>query len=567
MLRGTRRLTRGALHRCRARGVSGLAPLLALALLVIPAHAAEPDAAEPTAQTDPVQLAAKTDPAQPAGLALETALREALRLNPNISLQREQVFANRGFEMQALGRFDPLISGSVRRDRDLRPLRADETNALAPLALADPPIGIPEAQISNTMGYTVGVDRNLQSGPTVGVSVESTTLFDNLSGFSRIPAQTAGRISFTLRVPLLRNAGTEATTANLSAAQAEVAAAQYDLVFTNSQTLLNTALAYWDYLAQLRRLDIAREAEGRSLRLSEETRRLIAADEVPAADIQLVDASASERLANRIAAEQAVAEARRVLANQIGLPPERLAVMPPPADDFPAYRGEPLALDTRIADLLNLAYSRRADLEAARHRERAARRRLDLARSGLKPLVDLTVRVGYNTLVESRATFQSSALEQHRVGPSINATLAMQLPWRNTAAEGVFLTQSSALNASIIRFRSLADVIGNSVLTDSQGLLRSAQQVVQTGETTRLYRTTVANEQTRRRLGLATLIDMINVEDRLTNALIAEIQARQAYANAIAQLRFDLGTIVQERDGQFDVIVRDLLVPAFEGPR
>mgnify|MGYP006179295359 CR=1 FL=1 len=51
----------------------------------------------------------------------------------------------------------------------------------------------------------------------------------SLSGFSRIPAQTAGLISFTLRVPLLRNAGTEATTANLSAAQAEVAAAQYDL--------------------------------------------------------------------------------------------------------------------------------------------------------------------------------------------------------------------------------------------------------------------------------------------------------------------------------------------------
>jgi outer membrane protein TolC len=74
----------------------------------------------------------------------------------------------------------------------------------------------------------------------------------------------------------------------------------------------------------------------------------------------------------------------------------------------------------------------------------------------------------------------------------------------------------------------------------------------------------VENERTRRRLGLVTLIDVINFEDRLTDALAAEVQARQAYANAIAQLRFDLGTIVIERDGQFDVPVEDLFNPTFD---
>ena len=75
------------------------------------------------------------------------------------------------------------------------------------------------------------------------------------------------------------------------------------------------------------------------------------------------------------------------------------------------------------------------------------------------------------------------------------------------------------------------------------------------------------NERTKRRLGLVTLIDVINIEDRLTEALSAEVQARQVYANAIAQLRFDLGTIVLERDGQFDVAVEDLLNPSFASLR
>jgi outer membrane protein len=193
---------------------------------------------------------------------------------------------------------------------------------------------------------------------------------------------------------------------------------------------------------------------------------------------------------------------------------------------------------------------------------------MDASRSGLKPQLDFTVGVGYDTLVESRAPFSlGQVIGNNRVGPSISATLAAQLPWRNSAAEGVFLVQSATLTASVIRVRNLSDVIGANVFTDAQALVRSAQQLAQSIETSRFYRQSVENERTKRRLGLVTLIDVINVEDRLTDALAAEVQARQAYANAIAQLRFDLGTLVLERDGQFDVVVEDLFNPSFEIPR
>ena len=188
--------------------------------------------------------------------------------------------------------------------------------------------------------------------------------------------------------------------------------------------------------------------------------------------------------------------------------------------------------------------------------------------SGLKPQVDFIVGLGYDTLVESRAPFSLGQIAgTNRVGPSINATLAAQLPWRNSSAEGIFLTQSALLSASLIRVRNLSDVIGNNIHTDAQALVRSAQALTQSVETTRYYRQSVENERTKRRLGLVTLIDVINVEDRLTDALASEVQARQAYANAIAQLRFDLGTIVLERDGQFDVAVEDLFNPSFNVAR
>lgn len=499
-------------------------------------------------------LAQVTGAAAQVGLTLGDVLREALRLNPNISLQQQQVLVNRGIEMQALGQFDPLISGVVSRNRDPRPLRRDEVAAFGT-----------NTQIANTIGYSLGVQQPLRTGVTVGANVDVSTVSDNVLQSAGVPPQTAGRVSFTVRAPLGRNSGTEATTANLSAAEAELVAARYDLVFTNAQTLLSTTFAYWDYLARLRRLDIARDAETRSLRIADETRRLVAADQLPAAEMQLVLASASDRAGTRVSAEQAVAEARRVLALQIGLPVERLAAMPPPADDFPASTGQPLALDTRIHDLLDIAYTRRADFEAAKHRERAARHRVELARSGLKPQVDLTLGAGYGTLVENRAPFDIfGILGQNRAGPTLFATLAAEIPVRNNAAEGFFLAQSALLSASNIRVKTVVDTIGANVLTDVQALVRSAQQLAQSVETTRYYERTLENEQTKRRLGLATLIDVINVEDRLTNALLVEVQSRQIYANAIAQLRFDLGTIVLERDGQFDVAVEDLLKPSFD---
>jgi outer membrane protein len=242
--------------------------------------------------------------------------------------------------------------------------------------------------------------------------------------------------------------------------------------------------------------------------------------------------------------------------------------MPPPADEFPAYDGRPLEVATQIDRLLALALANRADFEAAKKREYAARRRLDLARSGLKPQLDLSLGVGYGTLTENRVPFAlDQVLTNNRVGPSVFATLAAQVPFRNSAAEGVFLAQSAIVDANLIRVRNLADTIGNTVLTDIQALVNSAQALSQSIETTRHYRLTVDNELTKRRLGLATLIDVINVEDRLTNALLSEVLARQAYANSIAQLRFDLGTIVLQRDGQFDVVVENLFNPRIDFTR
>jgi hypothetical protein len=176
-----------------------------------------------------------------------------------------------------------------------------------------------------------------------------------------------------------------------------------------------------------------------------------------------------------------------------------------------------------------------------------SRRRLDLARSGLKPQLDLSLGVGYGTLDRKPRSVRAPirCFTNNRVGPSVfRHARARRYTVFETARPRAFFSRAvrNRRRQSDPRQKSRGH-IGNTVLTDIQALVNSAQALSQSIETTRHYRLTVDNELIKRRLGLSTLIDVINVEDRLTNALLSEVLARQAYANAIAQLRFDLGTM------------------------
>lgn len=495
--------------------------------------------------------------AQPvaAGISLIDVLRGSLKQNPNTQLQQQQVIASQGAILQAQGQFDPQLSAAITRQRDLRPLRTDEIVNLEAAGIQ----GV-QRQTTDVTTWRAGVEQTLINGVAVGGNVAVSKTDDSSAQQGQLPAQTLGRLNFTLRVPLLRNVGRDVVGAGVFAAEAENKAALYDLVQTNAQTVLNATLAYWDYLAKQRRLSIASSSEQRAGALNEEMNKLIRADQVPRAELELLLASRAEKTIARVQAEQAFVEARRTLARAIGLPADQAIAMPDPADEFPTYQGQALDDDALPSiPLRNAAVRARADLEAGRQREVAARYRLVAARNGLKPQVDFNLNLGYGTLAEGRGPYDlERLLYQGRVGPSFGATLGFQLPYGNSAARGALLVQSATYDASTIRIRELEASIGNNVSVQVEALRRAARQLAEGAEAVKRYAITLINERTKRRLGQSTLIDVITVQDRFDNALAAQVQLQQAYASAIAQLRFELGTLVRQEGESFDVRVEDL---------
>lgn len=474
--------------------------------------------------------------AQDGGLTLPEAIRLALEKNPAILLQQTQSRAAAGTALQANAPFDPVLSASLGAQRDQRPLRADEQTRY--------PAAAPEQTVQGE-NLRLGVDRQLQAGPQIGASYSYNAALDNLQSAQNIPLQATDKLAFSLRLPLQRNTGREAA-AGLNAAQTEARAARLDTEHAVAATVLSVAQGYWDWAARQASLRAARVAEERLARLVRETEKLVQADELPPAELNLVRASLIERGAARIAAEQRQLEARHALGRLLGLNAEQAHRLAPPVQALPEQVGP--APD--LPPLRLHALDERRDLQAARAREQASQARLEAAQSALRPQTDLVLSGYYAGLRENGRIGNGTPLASHQSGPGVAATLVFQLPLGSSAVGGALEVATANLDLARLRRSALEDATSVALEQAHAALLTAATQLRRSSDIVERYRISVRNEETKRQLGSATLIDVLNIEDRLNNALLARLQYQQSYVNALAQLQFEAGRLLLPGDGE-----------------
>jgi outer membrane protein TolC len=482
---------------------------------------------------------AQTQAPDPAtGLAMLDVVRRTLALNTNIHLQQQQIEAAGGRLQQASGQFDTVLGATVSTGVDRTPLsdRDQASNG-----------NVVDKSINETQSVGVNANKQFRSGISIGPSATITRSQNNINSmfFGDAP-QNRNQVNFQITVPLQRGLGVEATGANERAAAIALDATKADLRHTVAQSVFNSVTQYWSYLAAANNLEIARRAEGSVNRLVEEVQKLIGADELPAAELNLVRANAADKAAQRAAAEQALVDARSALGRAIGLNAAQTAALPLPATGFPAVEEEILRISQEVDRLHQQALIRRADFASARTREESALALVAGARNQLKPQLDLNLAVGYSTLREgSRLQDFRLGLDQNLTGPNATVTLRYLFPPANNTAAGILLQQSAAYDQATINARDLRNSILINVQTVAEALRHGAEQLRLAEASVRLYETTVSNEEVKRRLAVATLIDVINVGDRLLNALLNRNSQYFTYANNLARLRFETGTIVE----------------------
>ena len=489
-----------------------------------------------------------------AGLTLEQALATALAGNVGILLSRAQTDVAQGVAQQNEGLFDLTLTAQSGNTRSVRPLRRDERAdyLLGGYDLRDQMTDTTIAQVGATQLFAHGIETN--------VIASYSNVNDNTFLSSGTPRQGVGALTFQLRVPLLRNAG-DVISARLRAAEILATAARSELEFAIAQTLLTSTLNYWDYLGKAQRLAISEANEQRSEVLLEEIRKLIDANELPKAEINLAQATRNDRRAVRIDAEQVLLESRRALGRALGLNARASMSIIDLADEFPRYAGIPIKTVTESAAMTAKALQTRSDLEALRQRKAAAEILLDAARKNQQPQLDFVLGATKSGLSEGGTIDSAATAFTQSQGAGYSTKLVFQMPLGNNNARGLYQQRVAEFDIQGIKINELNQAISNNIEITAYAVLRASQRLSATDAATKTYAISLENERTKRRLNIATLIDTLNIEDRYNNALLASVQAHQAYANAIAQFRFETGSLLTRDGDTYRANVGELLTP------
>jgi outer membrane protein TolC len=469
--------------------------------------------------------------AQEGGLTLDGVVRRALEQSRDIQVARARAEGTRGQALAAGGIFDLQMGASV---------------TSATQSAYEPGQAGLVAATSRTTAYSLQASRLLRSGITLDprLTVSRTAL----QGVA--VADAGSTVSLDMGVPLLRDRLGRASRAPEAALRLRAGAGGRELAHATALSANAAAAAYWEYAAAHARLRVYAEAEERAARRVEETRTLVRGDERPAADLPTVEASLSRARQQRIAAEQAVEEARAGLGLGMGMELAESAGLPAPATPFPA--AAPWTPDAaEEARLVRLGLERRGDLEAGAIGLRSSDLYVEAAREALKPRLDLHLSVGY-TGRQIGPGYGGLVEPLYRDVPGLNAGVRMeyQLPGARTEARGVAAQNEAARAERAADLMDLRRRVAAGVSVTLHALRRNAAVVAEAERAVALYRATVENEQAKSRLGASTLFDVTYAEDNLTSAMLGLVGGRLAYAKALAQLRFETGTLAHEADGR-----------------
>ncbi len=474
------------------------------------------------------------------GLTLSEVLARTLADSPAIAAAEQGAEIEKGLLLSAAGPFD---------------IHVGTWTTGAQEGTTHPMTGLDA--MARQLTYGLSVSKRFRQGPIITQEVSAAG-----SAFSAAPGLSSNRASLRLNVlvPLANDRGAILTAAVEHGAQLRYDASVVGLRQAKSDAVRAALASYWEYVAAQRRLAVYQSSERRAERTATDTKSLVGADERTQADLTQVLGHVASKRVQRLNAEQALTVARSALGLAMGLAADKIAGIPAAATEFPAL--SPATGCTAPERLLSVAIVRRDDLIAADLDLRSAQAFVDAAQNNLKPNVDVTVGIGYTGLQPTAGldTFLST-FYRNVPGVDFAVQLRHQRSLANLDARGRVLEAGAVREQHRIARDDLKRRIAADVAVACEALARGAQSVGESATAVALLESSVENEQRRFQLGVSTLFDVIQAQDALTSAMLADIGSRRDYAMAIAWLRTATGTLLTHGPGGPTVDAAAALTP------
>jgi outer membrane protein TolC len=474
-------------------------------------------------------------------LRLQQVALITLKNSPAIMLGKLGVHSARAGARMESGAFDIYTSvvGSANKNRPIQD-----------------PFSTDQDTLDLTFGLNKGFRTGIQTGVSAGIHREDSRI---------IPEDTINlfQLNLNITIPLLKGRGYVSAAADETSARLQSQAAELDFYHGISNILLDSTNAYWDYKAAIENLKVQQESEQRvqdwdnaALEGIKQRGRdvFLKGHEV---EVSRVQGYLAEQRRNTSTAIERVNSTKGALGVFMGIQPSQVANIGEPSEEFSSYWGDILAklkqqmLDKWVAK----AKENRLDIQAAKLNQEASAVQLAKARRDVLPQFDFGFNAGHNTAeLGDGYNRYVGALNGDIRGTDVGATLTFSYPLGNNVAKGQRDLANATHNINVINTNDLMRRISVQVGIDAKTLMARLKEAVEAKKAVELYAFALEGSYNSSRNSLLdnpnTLFNLIDLDERLTGARNGLVTSLQGLAKAIAQLRFQTGTILM--DGSMD---------------
>ncbi len=380
---------------------------------------------------------------------------------------------------------------------------------------------------SDNLDTRIGVSQKISTGATVSLSSSLSRNATNNTFATLNPAYNAD-VALSIKQPLLKNAGATVSKAAINRAEIGVTIAELKYKGRVLQLVRDTETAYYNLVFAREQLKVRNSSLELAEKLYEEnkTRK----ETGVATDLDVLQAEVGVENARRtvLLAQQNVRDAQDNLLNLIGQFEfnTTLGEVNLPSVDNP----------TPSFDIsFQMARDSQPDYVAAANAIKQLEIDVAAAKRNRRPALDLGGALGHN----SRDSSSGGALSrlQDGDGYSWQVDLSLTMPWGNRSAKAQYNTALNTLHREQARLRQLEQNLMVQVRAAVRSVETNLESVSISHKATSLSEKQYELEKARFDAGLSTSRRVLEAQDDLETARVAELQSRVNLRTAMAELQ------------------------------
>lgn len=466
-------------------------------------------------------------------LSLQQAIRMAVEKNLDLKAELYNPATAEAELRKSKGIYDPLLSLL---------LNYQEANTQAASAYTS---GTPISR-QRIFEYSAGISQLIPLGGTVGLSFNNTWYRNNSDPTRFLTDYYNSDLSVNFAQPLLKNFGREATELNIQVAKfgKEGALEQFRAKITD--IVVQVRNQYFQLYSLREDLEVKKTSLALAERVLSDTRAQVKAGVLPAMEILSAEFGVATMQKNLIDAERALKDQEDSLRVLLQLPPAGEIV----PLDTPFHEQYPVDQDAAIRKAL----ADRPELKQLRITQKTGELQSRVARNQTLPDLSLVLNASLTGLGQE----YNRALDRVGTGryPIWGGGLQLTYPLGNRAAENEYIKSRLKVEQTAAQIKSLEDSVANDVRNSVRALQAGYKQLDVTERGSAYAEERLNAYIKKNKVGLATVKDVLDVQNDMVAAKGNRIRAMADYTNAVTalwkasgELLEKEGIVVTEKEG------------------